>query len=101
MPFLLVSLSYTRCSVTYAANKCHRKVRAYRLSQALCEQILKDLYAKGTGLLWSYSKEEFDRRVQVLMEHWHRLESSEHKDPEFVEYFCKCKLDKTRDRMAK
>ncbi|CAH3187551.1 unnamed protein product [Porites evermanni] len=87
MPFLLVSLSYTRCSVTYAANKCHRKVRAYRLSQALCEQILQDLYAKGTGLLWSYSKEEFDRRVQVLMEHWHRLESSEHKDPQFVEYF--------------
>ena len=30
-----------------------------------------------------------------------RLESPEHNDPEFVEYFCKCKLEDTRDRMAK
>ena len=71
------------------------------LSQALSERILEDLYAKGTGLLWSYSKEEFDSRVQVLTEDWHRLESPEHNDPEFVEYFCKSKLENTKDRMAK
>ena len=55
------------------------------LSQALSERILEDLYAKGTGLLWSYSKEEFDSRVQVLTGDWHRLESPEHNDPEFVD----------------
>ena len=77
------------------------KLRRLGLSQALSGRILEDLYAKGTGLLWSSSKEEFDRRVQVLMEDWHRLESSERKEPEFVEYFRKFKLEDMRDRMAK
>ena len=71
------------------------------LSQALIGRIIEDIYAKGTGLLWSNSKEEFDRRVQVLMDDWHRLESSERKEPEFVEYFWKFKLEDLSDRIAK
>ena len=35
------------------------------------------------------------------MDDWHRLESSEQKEPEFVEYFRKFKLEDLRDRMAK
>ena len=52
---------------------------------------------KVLDLLWSNSKEEFDRRVQD----WHRLESSERKEPEFVEYFRKFKLEDLKDKMAK
>ena len=35
------------------------------------------------------------------MDDWHRLESSERKEPEFMEYFRKFKLEDLRDRMAK
>ena len=34
------------------------------------------------------------------MQDCHQLEASE-KEPEFVEYFCKCKLEDMRERMAK
>ena len=76
------------------------KLRRLGLSQALSGRIIEDIYAKGTGLLWSNFKEEFDRRVQVLMQDWHTLESSERKEPEFVEYFRKFKLEDMRERMA-
>ena len=77
------------------------KLRRLGLSQALSGRIIEDIYAKGTGLLWSNSKKEFDARVAHLMQDWHRLEASERKVPEFVEYFCKCKLEDMRERMAK
>ena len=35
------------------------------------------------------------------MEDWHKLKASERKEPEFVEYFRKFKLEDMRDRMAK
>ena len=34
------------------------------------------------------------------MQDWHTLESSEHKEPEFVEYFCNLQLEDMRERMA-
>ena len=37
----------------------------------------------------------------MLMEDWHRSESSERKEPEFVEYFRNFKLEDLRNRMAK
>ena len=77
------------------------KLRRLGLSQALSDRIIENIYAKGTGLLWSNSKKEFDARVAHLMQDWHRLEASERKEPEFVEYFRKCKLEDMRERMAK
>ena len=77
------------------------KLRRLGLSQALSGRIIEDIYAKGTGLLWSDSKKEFDPRVAHLIQDWHPLEALERKEPEFVEYFRKCKLEDMRERMAK
>ena len=77
------------------------KLRRLSLSQALSGRIIEDIYAKGTGLLWSNSKKKFDARVAHFMQDWHRIEASERKEPEFIEYFRKCKLEDMRERMAK
>ena len=93
MPSLLVSLSHTPAAALLLAQhkKCQRKVKAFGTVTSPQWTNSRDIYAKGTGLLWSNSKEEFDGRVQLLMDDWQRLESSEGKEPEFVEYFRKFK----------
>ena len=92
--------SHPRLCYLHSKKNIKEKLRRLGLSQALSGRIIEDNYAKGTSLLWSNSKEEFDRRVQVLMQDWHTLESSERKEPEFVEYFRKFKLEDMRERMA-
>lgn len=78
------------------------KARQLGLSQSLTARILEDLYARKSGLVWSSSKEEFDTRVQGLLQEWETLESSERKGPaKFGDYFCQFKLEDMRERMSK
>ena len=55
----------------YLHNKknAKEKLRHLGLSQALSGSIIEDIYAKGTGLLWSNSKKEYDARVAHRARH--------------------------------
>lgn len=78
------------------------KLKELGISQSLNTKICHDIYAKGSGLLWSDSKEQFDERVEILLKEWERLESSERRGPpQFATYFRKFKLEDMRERMAK
>ena len=78
------------------------KLKELGISQSLTNRICQDIFAKGSGLLWENSKEEFDERVEELLEEWETLESLERKgQPQFVSYFRKNKLVDMRERMAK
>ena len=78
------------------------KLQQLGISQSLNSKICHDIYAKNSGLLWADSKEEFDKRVTVLLQEWEALEASERTGPpKFADYFRKFKLDDMRERMAK
>ena len=78
------------------------KLKELEISQSLNTKIFCDIYAKGSGLLWSDSKEQFNERVEILLEEWDTLESEERRGPsQFVSYFRKFKLQDMRERMAK
>lgn len=81
--------SVTPAALLHAQQKTNvkEKLRHLGLSQAVSGRILEDVHAKGTGRIsTAKGKEKFDRSVRVVMEDWHRLVSSERKEPEFVEY---------------
>ena len=78
------------------------KLKELGISQSLNSKIWCDIYAKGSGLLWSDSKEQFNEREEILLEEWDTLESEERRgSPQFASYFRKFKLEDMRERMAK
>lgn len=78
------------------------KLKELAISQSLNSKICRDIYAKGSGLLWSDSKEQFNERVEILLETWDALESEERRGrPQFASYFRKFKLEDMREQMAK
>ena len=78
------------------------KLKELGISQSLNSKIWCDIYAKGSGLLWSDSKEQFNEREEILLEEWDTLESEERRvPPQFASYFRKFKLEDMRERMAK
>ena len=94
--------SHPLLSYLHSKKNVKEKARQLGLSQSLTARILEDLYAKKSGLVWSSSKEEFDTRVQGLLQEWETLESSERKGPaKFGDYFCQFKLEDMQERMSK
>lgn len=78
------------------------KLKELGFSKSLTTKICQDIYAKGSGLLWADSKEEFTERADALIDEWDTLESSERRGPpQFASYFHKFKLVDSRERMAK
>lgn len=78
------------------------KLKELGVSQSLNNKICHDIYAKGSGLLWSNSREQFDERVKILLKEWETLEGLERRGPpQFATYFQKFKLEDMRERMAK
>ena len=64
------------------------KLKELGISQSLNTKICRDIYAKGSGLLWSDSKVQFDERVEMLLEEWERLESLERRGPPQFAILC-------------
>ena len=78
------------------------KLKDLVISKSLTTKICQDIYAKGSGLLWADSKEEFTKRANALLDEWDALESLERRGlPQFASYFRKFKLADSRKRMGK
>lgn len=78
------------------------KLKELGISQSLTTRICRDIYEKGSGLLWSDSKEQIDERVEILLEEWETLERLERiGPPKFADYIRKFKLEEIRERVAK
>ena len=77
------------------------KGRKLGLSSTLVSRICHDLYKARSGLIWSSSQQEFDKKAAALMEEWETLERSEKAGPPaFVQYFRIHKLDDMRTKVA-
>ena len=71
------------------------------ISKSLTTKICQDIYAKGSGLLWADSKEEFSKRAEALLDEWDALESLERRGPpQFASYFHKFKLADSGEKMG-
>lgn len=60
------------------------KLKELGMSKSLTTKISQDIYAKGNGLLWADSMEEFTERAEALIDEWDTLESSERRGPPAV-----------------
>ena len=77
------------------------KARQLGLSQQVTNQIVKDVYAKP-GLIWSHSREEFERQLSALREKWNAMETSERVgQPRFSEYFDRNKVEDIQNCTAR
>ena len=95
-----LQLAFKECYI-HSERDVKEKARQLGLSQQVTNQIVKYVYAKP-GLIWSHSREEFERQLSALHEKWNAMETSERVGkPRFSEYFNRNKVEDIQNCTAR